>query len=187
MEQISLTPRRKLKTSSTFEPAINEFMKMKIDLDKIDTTANNKCDFSPKKKMTIRERSLATTREYQSDKILDARRRAFDVAFERKAKRAKTQLEREWSENERMRDWRNKAQQRNLPQPKKRKRVDKQVIEQIIQDRNEYYLASSKDSGVPPKPSLMHTRALPRDVRATSMYSARRPDSKASSRYGFYY
>ena len=183
METIALSSRRKLKTSTTFEPAINEFMKMTINFDKVDSPMGTQTDINPKKRTSIRKRSLETTREYQSDKILDARRRAFDVTFERRAQRAKTQLEKEWSESERMREYRKKVQERNIPKPKTKRRVDNKVIEQIIQDRNEYYLASSKDSGVPPRPSLIHTRTLPKDVRASSMYSARRPQSARSNYY----
>lgn len=166
-----LTPRRQLKTTDTFEPAVNEFLKMPISFDKIETTATNQCDYPKKKQLTIKERSISTARDYQSDRYLDKRRRTFDVAFERKSKLAHERLEREWSEAERLRDWRNAMAKRDLKRPTKK--VDNHVIERIVQERNEYYLSGSADSGVPPKPNVPNIRSIPKEVRATTMYSAR--------------
>ena len=170
---LPLTPRRKLNTSTSFEPTLNEFLKMDINFDKIEQNSTKKCDFSPKKTMTIRERSISTAREYQSDKIQDSRRRAFDVSFQRKARNAKVQLEKEWSENERMREWRTKCQHKEMYHPKRKKTQDSHVIEHIIQDRNSYYLASQRNEDLPQRPTNAHTRALPREVRATSIISSR--------------
>lgn len=171
MSRPLLTPRRQLKTTDTFEPAVSEFLKMPISFDKFEANPKDQNEIPKKKHLSIRERSISTAREYQSDRYLDKRRRTFDVAFERKSKLAHECLEKEWSEAQRLRDWKNTMAKRDLK--KKTKKVDNHVIERIVQERNEYYLSASADPGVPPKPNVPNIRSIPKEVRATTMYSAR--------------
>jgi hypothetical protein len=106
-----------------------------------------------------------------NDDIIAAQRRAFDLRHERRMAHARHESEREWAGRLRHRDWRAQKAMRALEPHRVQK--DHHVLENVIGERNEYFMDSMKVSSAPQQAKLGQTRPLPPEIRSVAAAAKR--------------
>ena len=160
----TLSRRRAIATDDTYEPKMNEFLHTRIDLNPPKPAPEPEDDLASPRR--ARPRTADTGERRTTDDILASRRRAFEIRHERHARLIKKAAEKEWASSTQYRDWRSRQTMRkpgNRRPPK-----DRHVIEDVVHERNEYYLDAITTGNITPRRQMSHTRTLPPEMRAVA-------------------
>jgi hypothetical protein len=103
--------------------------------------------------------------------MIAAHRRAFDLRHEREMANARHESERDWAGRMSHRDWRAQKEMRGLERHRVQK--DRHVLEDVINQRNEYFRDSIKPATGFQQAKIMQTRQLPREIREVAAASKR--------------
>ena len=163
-----LSRRRAIATDEEYEPKMNEFLRTRIAFDPPKPAEEAGSPLSPRR---ARIRTAGTGERLTSDDILANRRRAFDRRHERHAQLMKKAAEREWTSSTQYRDWRSRQTMRKPGT--RRPPKDRHVIEDVVHERNEYYLDAITTGTATPRRQMAHTRALPPEMRAIATPTTR--------------
>ena len=160
--------RRVVQKTISFEREINDFLRTPIKFEAPSTPPRPKTSRS-KSSMNTHEISGTTSRENKSDQIIAAQRRAFELAHKRRANALLKQTEKNWKEDQRYYEIKTKNQHKKL-----QKQViynDQGIIEDIIEKRNDYYLATVKEGALNSSRNQSSIRVFPRTMRAYAQAS----------------
>ncbi|OHT11637.1 hypothetical protein TRFO_03835 [Tritrichomonas foetus] len=160
-----LSARRRISIKTTnFEPMINSFLREAI-----------KFESPPEQPPEIeRERRPKTERRVinngstprTGDEIRAGRRRAFERAHQMQCEKVLKNSEKQWKEQIKYRDWKTKQTMKKI-EPR-RYAEDRHVLEDIVHERNAYYLEAIATSEQGTQNRISNLRTLPKELRANS-------------------
>ena len=168
-----LSSRRDISTREAYEPKMREFLRTKINLEPEPEVAKGKEEYDPDGLTPRRSRlrSDGTSSKLTRDDLIANKRRAFELRHLREMDRRKKASEREWQSKVQYQDWRSKQARKGLERRFRRK--DRHILEDVIHERNEYYLESIGTKGTTERKYMSHTRTLPPEMRAAAPTSLR--------------
>lgn len=155
-----LSTRRVINLSGNFDPAVKEFLQTKVELDPKPKAANEVTDLTPRRP---RKRNPDGSCKITSDDIAVSQRRAFEVRHQQHAKRMKKVSEKDWRSRTQYQDWRSKQSMKYLEPHRIQK--DRHVIEDVIQERADYFVGSLASKRVNSRTGMTQTRELPPEMR----------------------
>jgi hypothetical protein len=155
-----LSARRRITSSTNFGSAINDFLRSQIDLARDEDIPDGMSAITPRRPRT---RNADGTLRITSDDILAARRRAFELRHQIYVEKLQENSEREWMSRVQYRKWKTKKALKSMERPREGK--DEHVLENVISERNAYYLDSVTSKPVSRLSRISNTRRLPSEMR----------------------
>lgn len=163
-----LSPRRVISVRDNFDPALKEFLRKKVKLDPNPKGADDVPEITPR---TPKTRNPDGSYKRTSDDIVVDRRRAFELRHMQEAKRKKKASEKDWKSRTQFQDWKYKQSLKKIEPHRIQK--DRHVIEDIIQERNDYFIGSLAAKRVSARTCMSQTRELPPEMRAVGQATKR--------------
>lgn len=163
-----LSARRSVTRTGRFEPVMRDFLRTPIRLEPHTQEVRETVSARPTKTRRRPDGSIRTTH----DDIIAGQRRAFELRHQRQVKMAKKSAENDWRAKEKFRDWQTKATAKKLES--KRQEKDMHVLEDVIHERNEYYLRTIGATEVAERRTISHARALPPEMMHSN-FKGKRP------------
>lgn len=162
-----LSSRRRINIKTVnFESTINNFLKEAIKFESPPDPPTSEQNLENKKpKVTRRTLNNGSTPK-TSDEMRAGRRRAFEKAHQIQVEKALKNSDKQWEEQKRYRDWKTKKAFKSI-EPR-RYSEDKHVLEDIVHERNAYYLESIGSNEQGTQNRISNLRTLPRDIRSNS-------------------
>ena len=167
MNRAPLSARRKIHIKTiNFESTINNFLRESIKLDSPQNHVSHNT-----REITVRPKSARTTYTTQSrlksrEDLRAGRRRAFEKSYEIQMEKSLKNARKEWDEEIRYKDWKTKRLMKTI-EPK-RNMEDKHILEDIVHERNSYYLDSMTQDEKASQNRISTLRTLPPEIRTNS-------------------
>jgi hypothetical protein len=141
------------------DPTISEILHKRIRFDAEPETERESPIAPRRPKTRTADGRLRTTKD---DMIAD-RRRAFDLRHQMEIGKAIKGSDDVWEGKRRYRDWKAKKTMDTLAP--RRVLKDRKTLENVISERNEYFLDSLRVDASTPRTKMTQTRALPPEMR----------------------
>ena len=165
-----LSSRRRINIKTVnFEPTINKFLKEAIKFESPPDPPINDQKIESRNTKTPRRTLNNGSTPKTSDEMRAGRRRAFEKAHEIQVQKALKNADKQWEEQKRYRDWKTKKAFKSI-EPR-RFSEDHHVLEDIVHERNAYYLESIGSNEQATQNRISNLRTLPRDIRSNSQAS----------------
>lgn len=165
-----LSSRRRINIKTVnFEPTINKFLREAIKFESPpdppapEQNQENKTAKTPRR--VLNNGSTPKT----SDEMRAGRRRAFEKAHQIQVEKALKNADKQWEDQKRYRDWKTKKAFKSI-EPR-RFSEDHHVLEDIVHERNAYYLEAIGSNEQGKQNRISNLRTLPRDIRSNSQAS----------------
>ena len=166
----SLSARRVTNIKESLNPSMKDFLRTKIRLDPTEEEKDGKevINLTPRRP---RKRNADGSCRITSDDIAVSQRRAFEVRHQQEARRMKKVSEKDWRSRTQYHDWRSKQSMKRLEPHRVQK--DRHVIEDVIQERHDYFVGSLSAQRIASRTHMGQTREFPSEMRVVSQATKR--------------